>query len=212
MGNKNIEQYYTNMAKNITDAKATRNKAKDSSKYDIQLMKSFSGENKTLLDLGAGTGLLINDLTHNFKQIIAIEKYPEFSKFITKSPQTTIINSDLLLWENQENIKADIVSLFGVIPYFDIQESTTIYKNAFKDLKDNGLLIVKHQMGIEEDIIINGFSEELQTHYYSEYRQVDKEITLLKNIGFTNIEKIDIYPPEYNRWDNTHFYALIAHK
>ena len=33
-----------------------------------------------------------------------------------------------------------------------------------------------------------------------------------KEIGFKNIEKFDIYPPEANRWNNTHFYAIIAEK
>lgn len=26
----------------------------------------------------------------------------------------------------------------------------------------------------------------------------------------TGAEVVDIYPPSFNRWDNTHFYALVA--
>lgn len=211
MGNNKSIEYYNKMAKKITDAKATRNKAKDFSKYDIQLMKTLADKNKTLLDLGSGTGLLINYLIDDFKSITAVEKYPEFSRFIIRTDKIKLINEDLLKLQIPENEKYDIVSLFGVMNYFDLKEATILYKKIKSFLKKGGILVVKNQMGIKEDIIVNGYSEELQTNYYSEYRHIDKEINLLKDIGFVNDKIIDIYPPEFNRWDNTHFYALICH-
>lgn len=212
MGNKNIEKYYTAMAKTINNPKATRNNAKDFSEYDINIMKRIANKEKTLLDLGSGTGLLINHLFNDFKQITAVEKYPDFSKFINKSPNIKIITDDLLNLGDLDNIKYDVVSLFGVMNYFDSAESQTIYKKVYGFLRNSGTLVVKNQMGIKQDVIINGYSEELKTNYYSEYRQVDKEIALLEKVGFKNIEKVDIYPAEYNRWTNTHFYAFICHK
>ena len=210
MGNKNIIEYYNKLAKSIKDPKATRNKAKDFSKYDIGLMKSFADKNKTLLDLGSGTGLLINHLVDDFKAVTAIEKYPEFSKFIVNSPKIKVINEDLLKVKLPPNEKYDIASLFGVMNYFDFSEAAILYKRVKSFLKSNGVLIIKNQFGVNEDVIVNGYSEELQTNYYSEYRHLEKEKSLLKNIGFEDIETVDIYPPEYNRWDNTHFYALIC--
>ncbi len=212
MGNKNIGEYYQKMADNITDPKETRNKAKDFSKFDIKLIKMLADTKKTLLDLGSGTGLLINNLEFDFKQITAVEKYPEFSKFILESPYIKVINEDLLTFEITDDSLFDIVSLFGVMNFFDNVETKMIYSKIYSYLADDGVLVVKNQMGIKNDVIVNGFSEELKTNYYSEYRHVDSEITLLGDIGFVDIEKIDIYPPEYNRWDNTHFYALVCHK
>ena len=210
MGNEKILPYYNQLAKNISTPLATRNKSKDFSKYDIQLMKSFSGKDKTLLDLGSGTGLLINHLVDDFKKIVAVEKYPEFSKFISNTPKITVINEDLLKLDLPKDEKFDIISLFGVMNFFDSEEATTLYSKIKKYLKDNGLLIVKNQFGIEEDVIVEGYSEELKTDYYSEYRHVEKENDILKSVGFSKINVVDIYPPEYNRWDNTHFYALIC--
>ena len=209
-GNNRIDEYYTRMAKKIDSPLATRNKAKDSSPYDISLMKKLSDTTKTLLDLGAGTGLLVNHLVDNFASITAVEKYENFSKYIVQSPKTQVVNEDLLVFNT--NKKFDIVSLFGVMNYFNEIEAKFIYHKIIGFIKDQGTLVIKNQMGVNEDVLIDGYSEELGTQYYSQYRQIDKEIQLLKQIGFTEIEKIDIYPPEFNRWDNTHFYALVCKK
>ena len=210
MGNEKIIRFYDKLAQTISDPKATRNKAKDFSKFDIQLMKSLGGKDKTLLDLGSGTGLLVNHIVDDFKMITAVEKYPEFSRFITKTPKIRIINEDILNLQLSLDHKYDIVSLFGVMPYFDYDEAILIYDKVKKYIKDDGILIVKNQFGVKEDVVVNGFSEELKTNYYSEYRHVEKEKNILIEKGFSNVEVIDIYPAEYNRWDNTHFYALIC--
>ena len=57
---------------------------------------------------------------------------------------------------------------------------------------------------------ISSYSEEQKTDYYSQYRQVDKEIRIIKEQGFSNVLLTDIYPKEANRWENTHFYAITA--
>jgi cyclopropane fatty-acyl-phospholipid synthase-like methyltransferase len=211
MTNKRVQEYYDKMATKITDPKETRNKAPDFSQYDIELVKKFSGKEKKLLDLGSGTGLLINHLHEDFEQIVAVEKYEAFSKFIEKKENIEVINEDLLDVEAKESFY-DMVSLFGVMNYFNTKEAKIIYAKAYCWLKTGGMIVVKNQFGLNDDVVVSGYSQELETDYFSHYRQVDKEIELLKEIGFVNIEKIDIYPPRYNRWDNTHFFALIGHK
>jgi HAD superfamily phosphoserine phosphatase-like hydrolase len=210
LGNKNIDKYYSEMSKTINNPYATRNKAKDFSKYDIAFMKKFANHSKTLLDLGSGTGLLINSLETCFQKIVAVEKYQKFSTFINKSDKIEIINEDLLSFETDEQF--DFISIFGVMNFFNYNEALSIYKKLINLLNNDGSLIIKNQMGVKEDVVINGYSEELKTNYYSEYRHIDKEIKLLKEIGFLFIDKYDIYPPEYNRWENTHFYALVCRK
>jgi len=65
-------------------------------------------------------------------------------------------------------------------------------------------------MGETETVRVEGFSEELQTDYYSEYRTPEEEEKLLKAGGYRVVEKVDIYPKSFNRWDNTHFYCLVC--
>ena len=210
MKNKDIQTYYDGVAKKIETPNEIRNKAKDFTEYDVKFMKRYANKNSVLLDLGSGTGLLINSLIDDFKKIIAVEKYPEFSKFITNHRNVTIINEDIMDFNTKELV--NIVSLFGVIQYFNRDEAKIIYSNIYNTLPDNGILVVKNQMGIFEDVIIDGWSDELQANYFSEYRNVNTEIKLLEDLGFKEIEKVDIYPPEYNRWNNTHFYALVCKK
>lgn len=203
--NRKIFKYYDKIAKKIDNPLLLRNKAKDFTKYDVEFIKQFADKNKILLDLGSGTGLTINNLVPYFKKIIAIEKYKEFSKFISKKIE--VINADLKEIE-LENLNFDIVTLFGVMNYFSYNEAKELYKKIYNSFE--GTLIIKNQFGIKEDVIVDKFSEELNSYYFSEYRHIEKEIKLLENIGFKIKEVIDIYPPEYNRWDNTHFYAIVC--
>ncbi len=211
MKNEDVIQYYDKMAKNIKVATETRNKARDFSQFDIQFMKERASKNNTLLDLGAGTGLLINALVDDFKHITAIEKYPAFSKFITDSPKVEVINADVLSLDLELGL-FDMLSLFGIMNCFNQEEATSIYQNAYRFLKPEGQIIVKNQLGIHEDVTVEGYSEEIESNYFANYRHVDKEILILEQSGFSNIKQFDIYPAEYNRWDNTHFYALTAKK
>ena len=96
--------------------------------------------------------------------------------------------------------------------YFNESESLNIYKKYRDALKENGRIIVKNQFGVQEDVVVSGYSQELKKDYFSEYRHVDKEVRNLKLVGFQNIDVIDIYPQECNRWTNTHFYAITGIK
>ncbi len=210
MKNRDVQFYYQNMAKKIKRPEETRNKAKDFSKYDIEFMKQYSNKERVLLDLGSGTGLLVNHLCDDFKKIIAVEKFPEFSKFIKTHDKLEVVNQDIIAFETVESV--DIISLFGVMNCFNQEEAIVIYNKVYDMLSNDGLLIIKNQMGVYQDVIVDGWSEELETEYFAEYRNVDSEISVLRTLGFTDIDKVDIYPQEYNRWDNTHFYALVCRK
>jgi len=163
-----------------------------------------------VLDLGAGTGLLVNHLIGKFKHIHAVEKYESFSKFIARDPSVTVTDEDVLAFETAG--KYDIVTAFGLLNFFSEEEAKRLFRKVHDFSAPNGMAIIKHQMGVNDTVVVNGFSEELQQPYYSEYRHVTREKDLLLWAGFTHVEVVDIYPAEYNRWPNTHFYALVCTK
>ena len=207
-GNRQIHEYYDHLSKTITDPLQTRNKAPDFSTFDINFVRGFAGPHKTLLDLGSGSGLLLNALPAHFHHIVAVEKYSEFARFIQPAPNLQLFIDDLLHFQSSQAF--DVVTLFGVMNYFNTQEALSIYAKVYHWLKPSGTLLIKHNMGTEADVTINGFSEELQRHYFSNYRSLDHETELLSSLGFSVQNTIDIYPPEFNRWKNTHYYALVC--
>ena len=207
-GNANIHNYYEQLAKKISTPTETRNKAPDFSAFDIDFVRRFAGASKNLLDLGSGTGLLINPLVKAFGQITAVEKYPQFSRFIAQEPHVELIHADLSAFEASD--KYDLVTIFGVMNFFNRDEALRLYRKAVHWIKPGGMLIIKHQMGVQEDVLVDGYSEELGAQYYSEYRWVRHEMQLVAEAGFTVDEPVDIYPSAFNRWPNTHFYALVC--
>lgn len=207
-GNAKIHNYYERLANKIHSPTQTRNKAHDFSEFDIDFVRQFTGRSKYLLDLGAGTGLLINPLIEEFGRITAVEKYPQFSRFITRANHLELIDADLNEFETSEMF--DLITIFGVMNFFNRAEALRLYRKAANWLKSDGILILKHQMGVKEDVLVDGHSEELGAHYYSEYRWVRHEMQLLTEAGFCVEEPFDIYPPTFNRWQNTHFFALVC--
>ena len=173
------------------------------------IMKSASAET-SILDLGSGTGLIVNKIYDKVKSIACVEPFEGFTKFIAKSENIEIFNQTLREFEPARQY--DLITIFGVMQYFNEEESDTIYKKYFHFLKGTGKLIVKNQFGVNEDVVIEGYSEEQKRDYFAHYRHICKEVKMLENTGYKNVEVIDIYPPECNRWDNTHFYAIVAEK
>ena len=208
--NKSSIEFYKKVASNINDAVDVKLLAKnDYTHYDIEFIKKYTNKSFTLLDLGSGTGLIINKLVDNFKSITAVELFKEFSKFIIKDKKIHIVNSNLL--EFTSDNKYNIITMFGTAHYFNSDESLLIYEKVYSMLENNGTFILKNQFGIKKTKTVTS-SEELGDDYYAQYRELKFEIDRLESIGFTDIEIVDIYPKEANRWDDTHFYALVCKK
>ena len=124
------------------------------------MVRAYGNERKAkLLELGAGTGLMTNELSGYFSEIVAVEKYKEFAKFIKAEKNVHIIVEDLLCFEPVE--KFDVVTSFGLMNFFNEKEAHYIYRMAYDSLNKNGTLIVKHNMGLLEDVYVDKISDEL---------------------------------------------------
>ena len=209
MNNKQSLTYWKTKAKSNPTIKTSKvSDINDFSDYDKDFILQYANKDTNILDLAAGTGITLNKYYDKVKHVSAIEKFKEFSDFIVKSPNIDIINSDIISYIPKE--KYDLILMFGITHYFNREESKYLYKKYKNFLNDNGKLIVKHQFGVKEDVTIEGYSEELKCNYYSQYRQIESEISMLKEIGFSSTICYDIYPQKCNRWNNTHFYAIVA--
>jgi len=211
MENKDALLFFKDMAATAKDASVVKLvSVNDMTDYDAAFILKFADINTSILDLGSGTGLTINKLYNNVKKITALDPFENFTKYIVQSPNVQIVNKTVL--EFNPDTEYDLITVFGLMQYFNELEAKEIYKLCYTWIKPGGKIIIKNQFGVHQDIVISGYSEELKKNYYSHYRHLDKETALLEQCGFKNITIVDIYPPECNRWENTHFYAFVAEK
>jgi len=209
--NESADVFYRKLANKILSPIETRNKAPDFSFYDIEMVRAYGNNRKAkLLELGAGTGLMTNELSEYFSEIVAVEKYKEFAKFIKSESNVRIVIEDLLDLKLVE--KFDVIIIFGVMNFFNEKEARHIYRLVNNLLNDNGTIIIKHNMGLLEDVYVNKISDELNTYYFSIYRSLENEKKLVSDIGFIIEDVIDIYPDKFNRYSNTRYYAMICKK
>lgn len=209
MNNQESLAFFQQLAYNANDIQCVKlaNKS-DFTDIDADFILNYADKNSEILDLGSGTGLIVNKIYDKIKRIDCVDAYKEFTKFIIKSPNVNVYN--VLLKDFKPDKKYDMISIFGTMHFFNEREAQELYKYYFKYLKHDGKIIIKNQFGIEQDVTVEGYSQEQKTEYYAQYRQINKEVSILSNIGYKNIEVFDIYPPECNRWQNTHFYAIVG--
>ena len=182
----------------------------DLSAFDAELILKYTTPDTKILDLGSGSGVPLKKIYKHVSHITAVESFKKLTDFIIRTPKIEIQNENISTYEPV--MEYDMLTFFGIMQYFNEQESLFIYRKYIDALKDGGRIIVKNQFGIQQDVIISAYSPELKRDYFSEYRHVDKEVRNLKKVGFHDIDVIDIYPAECNRWPNTHFYAITGIK
>jgi SAM-dependent methyltransferase len=204
------EAYWQQLSLRITTPQQTKNKRPDTSDLEIAFLRDYLQPLDDILDVGSGTGLIINKLIDYVGQITAVEKFEGFTRFIRNHDRILVINSDLVGFKIRKHF--DAVLLFGVAQCFVRSDMVGIYSNLYEMVRPGGKLIVRMQCGLEEDILIDGYSEELGTHYFAEYRKKNDEIAFLKEIGFSEVDVFDIFPDSLNVWSNSRHFIFICHK
>jgi len=206
----NSNAYWENLSKKITSPGQTKNKRPDTSDIEIEFLRNYVTQNDDVFDIGSGTGLIINKLLPYVKHITAVEKFEGFTKHIVNAENMLVINAEIIGFKMRK--KFDTILCTGVAQCFSKTDAKRMYESLFTMLKDKGTLIVRMHCGLKEDVFINGFSEELQTDYFAEYRKKDSEVAMLKEIGLNSIEVHDIFPDELNTWDNTRHFVFVCKK
>jgi len=203
-------KYWESLSRKIQSPTETKNKRPDTSDLEVSFLMDFLKAEDEVLDIGSGSGLIINKLIDKVGHITAVEKYEGFTRFIVEDEKMLVINAEIIGFKMRQLY--DAVLCFGVAQCFEREVMTGIYSNMYEMIKSGGLLIVRTHCGLETDKIIDGFSEELQTEYYAEYRQVDKEEALLRSLGFEAVKRYDIFPDTLNVWPDTRHFIFVCKK
>lgn len=191
----------------ISDARLATNYRDDGRlKFDIRLVLKHLRPSSSILDLGAGTCMLSHALVGNDRTIDAVEKFGAFLAMSPDNPQINKIHSDIMDFTPSK--KYDVILIFGVINFFSRDEEILLYRKCASALGEGGTLIVKNQCGINAEKVVDNYSAELAANYHARYPAVVDQKELLSS--YFTVEVIDIYPPELNRWEDTHFYAFVC--
>lgn len=186
----------------------------DHDAYDLAALAALGGEREQvrMLDLGCGTCVIPNLVVDRLGWTVhAVDYVPEFLTHAVDDPRLTTEVGDVRTYRGPDGAY-DLIVLLGVINYLEPDERTDLYERCRAMLAPGGALLVKAQMGVRETVEVDTYSEQLGTRYQAKYWHLDTEAALLRSVFGDAVEVTDPYPPEFSRFDNTHFHHLIAHR
>lgn len=202
------KDYWEELSKKISKPRETKNKRPDTSQEEADFIIQYLQPDFEVLDLGSGTGLIVNKITPYVKSITAVEKFKGFSKFIKKDKKVKIIHADVVGFYLDQ--KFDVVLCTGLMQYLQEPAVSQVYSNMYRMLKKGGTAILRNHCGLKETVVID-HSEEVGENFFAEYRQKDEEKKRIEKVGF-QVEILDKAPKALNVWENTRHFMFICKK
>lgn len=209
LSKEKIEKFWQSRSELKDPRLATHFKHDDALHYDLDFILKYTCSQDQVLDLGCGTGAITNVLEPHVSKIIAVDKSADFLEFCIDSPK--IIKKTADLPNYSDNNQYDLILLFGVLNYLNDREVSQLYKICYDLLKEKGKLLIKHTCGINQNVLVDDYSETLGQHYHALYRSLINDRNLMSEF-FQKHLVVDIYPDHLNPWENTHFYAFVLEK
>jgi 2-polyprenyl-3-methyl-5-hydroxy-6-metoxy-1,4-benzoquinol methylase len=114
--------------------------------YDVDFVRRYLPAEANILDLGAGTCTLSVELLDQARRIVAVEKQPGFLDKAPEHPRLIKSCSDIVVFNSQERF--DAVLMFGIVNFLTLEEEKSVYKSCHRYIGDDGVLLVKHQCGV----------------------------------------------------------------
>jgi trans-aconitate methyltransferase len=183
--------------------------------YDLAAIAALGGDRDAvrMLDLGCGTCVIGNLVVDRLGWTVhAVDYVPEFLTHALDDPRLTTELGDVRSYSGPDGAY-DVITLLGVLMYLDggDAERAAIYERCAAMLAPGGALLVKAQFGVRETVRVDTYSEALATDYRAIYWSLEAEVELLRAaFGPDAVTVTDPYPPELNRYENTHTHHLIA--
>ena len=194
-------------AESIQAPEETYNNRTDVSQADASFILRHASSDSVVLDIGSGSGMVVNKIHPFVRELVAVETFPGFSQFIDHAENVLVINASLENFRIRKSF--DIITATGVMQFFLEEAARSIYKNLYDMLTPGGRLVTRNHVGLNETIKVER-SDELQSDYLAEYRHVELEKQMLAECGFS-VEVFDEVPPEFSVWTNSrHLYFVCV--
>ncbi len=173
--------------------------------FELGLLRQVSPRPNSVLDLGSGHGDLSRAYASSRCQLTAVDFEQHFGEAF-RGKNHTFINESVTDFRSYE--RWEIILLMGVVTHLTEEEAAPLYRRIHDFLADDGKAIIKHQVGVREEVKFSGYSEALGSDYWARYPDFRKEQSLLESI-FAVVDVLK-YPRRFNPWPNTMHVAFIC--
>lgn len=171
--------------------------------FKVEFIKKNIKPNTHILDLGAGDLSLDFELVDNVTSIVAVD----YASVVQKHHHDKITShqQDVYNFISNSNEKYDHILVIGVMNF--IKNPIEFYQACKDHLLDDGSLIVAHQCGKYNQVIVNNFID--SEPYTAIYPYWLNEQNILESLNF-KVTTTNPYPDKFNHHDNTEFKGFIC--
>ena len=175
--------------------------------FEITYLSDLIRNYKSLdiLDLGSGSGDLSRNIMRKNDKLMAVDYEPNYSRFYNARKNQFFHCQNLLDYSNDE--KFGLVLLFGVVTYLEINEEILIYRKIKSIISQPGYTVIKNQVSLSQEIVVDYFSTDLGVNYSARYPSLESQQQLIYEV-FGNVRSL-AYPKDLNRFNNTLNVAFI---
>lgn len=160
-------------------------------------------ERGTWVDVGCGSGDLQKRLGRLYRFVIGIDAEPQMKRFWPTNSHSAFIASeiaDLVL-----SVQADLATAFGVVTCIEGSDESRL----LEQMREwSPLAILKHQVSLQAEKIVSGYSAELECEYWARYPNMTRQFDLLAS--FWDSVEVITYPSQLNKHADTVHAAFVC--
>ena len=127
MNNQDSLRFFESLSNKPVTLETTKfQSSNDHSQLDADFVCQYITSGSDVLDLAAGTGIMLNKYYTYANSVVAVEKFEQFAKLIVNDPKVRVVIADIAEYETTQ--KFDAIILFAAAHYFNEEEVVKLYK------------------------------------------------------------------------------------
>lgn len=165
--------------------------------YLAEIIGNF--KSMDILDLGCGSGDLSRRIMKKEDTLVAVDYISNYARFYNEEDNQYFKTQNLLEFSTKKQF--DLILLFGVVTHLELTEETEMYKKIKLWLRKGGLAVIKNQVSLTQELVVNEYSTNLEFDYSARYPSLESQTKIINQI-FGNC-RVLTYPEQFNTFKNT---------